>query len=140
MRRVRLAATVAVALAAGVVVSAAAADPSGSKNNFTFPATCDGATVMLVVNSANGQGNGAQDQDTAPFAPAHVLGTNQVFHPTKFDLTFTSMSGGQTFSFVDTDTKRNAKTPTECSIDYSITDPDTGDTFALAGNVWGFFS
>jgi hypothetical protein len=78
------------------------------------------------VNSANGQGKGAQDQDTAPFAPAHVLGTNQVFHPTKFDLTFTSTSGGQTFSFVDTDTKRNAKTPTECSIDYSITDPDTG--------------
>jgi hypothetical protein len=47
MRRGRLAATVVVALAAGVVVSAAAADPSGSKNNFTFPATCDGASVML---------------------------------------------------------------------------------------------
>jgi len=123
-----------------MIVSAAAADPSGAKNNFTFPATCDGSTVMLVVNNANGQGKGAQENDTAAFAPAHALDSNRVFHPTQFDLTFTMTSGGQTFSFTDTDTKRNAKTPTECSIDYSVTDPDTGDTFSLAGNVWGFFT
>ena len=42
-----------------------------------------------MVNSANGQGAGTQNGTQAMFTPALVIGANQVFHPTLFDLTFT---------------------------------------------------
>jgi hypothetical protein len=77
------------------------ADPTGSKNSLTLPATCGGRTVILVVNSANGQGAGAQNNNTAPFAPAHVVGSNAVFHPTAFNLTFTfTAANGESNSFL----------------------------------------
>jgi hypothetical protein len=59
-----------------VLAQAAAADPSKAKNSFSFPASCDGQTVQLVVN-----GNGE-------FTPAHVVGSTAVFIPQAFDLTF----------------------------------------------------
>lgn len=131
-----------VTLALGLLVGAAAAwaDPVRPKNSFAFSATCGSRVVQLVVNSANGQGAGSQNQDTAPFAPAHVIGTNEVFHPTVFALTFSfTPAGGTTESFEDTDSMRNPKTPVSCSIDTSQTDGE-GNTFALEGTVWGFFS
>jgi hypothetical protein len=134
--------TVAIAVAAiGLAMAASAsADPSGAKNSLTLPATCGNSTVMLVVNSANGQGAGSQEQNTAPFSPAHVVGSNAVFHPTLFDLTYSETSaGGPTESFVNTDAMRNPKTPATCTIHFSETDPG-GDTFAIDGTVSGFFS
>jgi hypothetical protein len=126
--------------ALGFVAAPAWADPTGSKNSLTFPASCNGTTVLLVVNSANGQGSGAQNNTTAPFAPAHVVDSNEVFHPTAFDLTFSfTPAGGSTFSFPDTSTMKNAKTPVTCKIDFSQTDSQ-GNTFAIAGTAAGFFS
>ncbi|HEY7268913.1 MAG TPA: hypothetical protein VH951_03720 [Dehalococcoidia bacterium] len=126
-----------IALGAGAVF----ADPSGSKNSFSFPATCDGQTVNFVINNANGQGAGAQDNDTAPFAPAHVDGTNQLFHPTVFDLTFTfTPPSGPSQSFTDTDAMKNPKTPVTCTINYTAPPDADGNVFSLSGTVQGFFS
>jgi hypothetical protein len=139
----RLLRKAALAAAVGVVslvaASAAAADPTGSKNSFTFPATCNGMAVTLTVNSANGQGQGTQNNNMqASFAPAHVAGSNLVFHPTQFNLLFTFGFDGQTFSFLDTAAMHNAKTPVTCSIDYTATESD--GTLSLLGTASGFFS
>ena len=139
MRRVRIAVALSTAIAALVVISAPAADPTGSKNNFSFPATCAGTPVMFVVNNSNGQGKGTQNQNTAPFAPAHALDGNAVFHPTRFDLNFTFTFDGRTESFPNTNVMQNPETPVTCSIDYTATDP-SGATVSLKGTVWGFFS
>ena len=124
----------AVALAA----PAALADPSGSKNSLTFPVTCNGTPYTFVVNSANGQGAGAQNENTAPFAPAQVVGSNAIFHPTVFDLTFTFSFGGMTQSFLDTNAMTNPKTPVMCSINFTQTFSD--GSLSLKGTAWGFFS
>jgi hypothetical protein len=129
-------AVVGVVVAAAISAQAAAADPTGSKNALVFPATCNGTPYTLVHNAANGQGSGQQNQNTAPFAPVHVVGSNAVFHPTMFDLTFTFSFGGMTQSFLNTNTMKNPRTPVMCTIDY--TTPD--GTFSLNGTVWGFFT
>lgn len=141
-RMVRLAA--AGCLVAGFLattVATASADPTGSKNSMTVPATCNGRSVEIVVNSANGQGQGAQNQNTAPFAPAHVVGTNEVLHPTVFNLTFSFTDPtGQTFTFLDTNAMKNPKTGVTCVIDhFTQTDPH-GGTFGINGTVQGFIS
>src|SRR4029079_4007902 len=77
----------------GAFASPAFADPTGSKNAFPIHADCDnGQSFDVVVNSANGQGKGVQDKEVAVFSPAHILGTNEIFHPTTLDLTFTATS------------------------------------------------
>ena len=133
--RIILAAASMVVVAA-IAAPAAAADPTGSKNAFVFPASCNGTAYTLVHNAANGQGSGQQSQNTAPFAPVHVIGTNAVFHPTMFDVTFTFSFGGMTQSFLDTNTMANPRTPVTCRIDY--TTPD--GSFGLNGTVSGFFT
>jgi hypothetical protein len=139
LRRILVAAVV-VTVAAMLATTSALADPSGSKNSLTFPASCNGTAVILVVNSANGQGSGSQNQTTAPFAPAHVVGSNAIFHPTAFNLTFSfTPAGGTTFSFPDTATMRNARTPVTCTINFSQTDT-AGNTFAINGTAAGYFS
>jgi hypothetical protein len=130
---------VAAACAGLLITTSALADPTGAKNSLTIPATCNDQTVMIVVNNANGQGAGTQNQNTAPFAPAHVIGSNVVFHPTVFDLDFSFTAGGETQSFTNTNAMRNPNTPVMCSIHYSQTNPD-GSIFGLDGSVWGFFS
>jgi hypothetical protein len=40
----------AAALGAAVFVPAASADPTNAKKSLTFPATCDGTTLQVVVN------------------------------------------------------------------------------------------
>jgi hypothetical protein len=138
VRRTAVAAFVVGTLLFGA--TAAWADPTGSKNNFSFPASCSGSIVNFVVNSANGQGAGAQNNNTAPFAPAHVVGSNQIFHPTVFNLTFSFTPAGEpTQSFLNTNAMLHPKTPVSCEIDFSQTD-NQGNTFALNGTVWGFFS
>jgi hypothetical protein len=137
--RVRMVlAVVAVLAVTALVASAALADPTGSKNSLTFPATCNGTAYTFVHNSANGQGAGAQNQNTAPFSPALVVGSNAVFHPTVFDLTFTFSFDGITQSFLDTNAMKNARTPVTCSIDYTQATPQ--GSISLNGTVWGFFS
>src|SRR5437016_4661013 len=84
----------------GLIATSASADPTRSKNSFSFPAQCDnGITVQdlqVVVNSANGQGSGTQNnpKGQAVFTPAHVVGSTLVFHPGVFNLTSTFNPGG----------------------------------------------
>jgi hypothetical protein len=132
-------AVITVAAALAVAAPSAFADPTGSKNSLVFPATCNGTSYTFVHNSANGMGSGSQNQNTAPFSPVLVVGSNAVFHPTKFDLTFTFSFNGMTQSFLDTNTMRNARTPVTCTINFTQTFPD-GSSLSLNGTVWGFFS
>jgi hypothetical protein len=131
------------AVTAGLValsVGSAGAAPSNPKNAFSFPATCDGQTVMLVINNSNGQGSGSQNNTTASFAPAHVVGSNQVFHPQVFDnLMFTITFDGMTQSFTMNQSINNPKTPVTCMIDTTQSE-GPGATVTLEGTVLGFFS
>ena len=91
MRRVSRTVAAGAIVAAVVMLTSSAtfADPSGSKNSFSFPASCStGQNVQdlqAVVNSGNGHGQGTQNnpKGQANFSPAHVAGSNQIFHPTK---------------------------------------------------------
>jgi len=93
----------------GLTAAGAVAAPTGAKNASEFPATCNGQTVLIVVNNANGQGQGAQigDKMEATFAPAHVVGSTEVFHPTQFDLTFSFTFSGETQSSTNTAARPN---------------------------------
>ena len=144
LRTLAVAGVVFVALA--LAASPASADPSNSKNSLTFPASCsDGTTVQdlqAVVNSANGKGQGTQNnpKGQAQFAPAHIVGSNAVFHPTIFDLTFTfTPAGGSPQSFHDTASRKNPRAPVSCSVDFSQTD-EQGNTFSFSGTVGGYFT
>lgn len=129
-----------------VAVSPAAADPTSAKNSLTFPASCNNGTTVqdlqVVVNNANGKGNGTQNnpKGQALFAPAHVVGSNAVFHPTVFDLTFTfTPVNGPSQSFQDTASRKKPRAPVNCSIDVSQTDQQ-GNKFSFSGTVGGYFS
>jgi len=124
-----------------VFAAAASADPTGSKNAFTAIATCDnGMTVPIVVNNANGQGAGAQEHANAEWAPAHVVGSTAVFHPTVFDLLFTfTPAGGTPETFVQQDARQVNKTQITCSLYGEKSDP-AGDTFVITGLVSGWLS
>jgi hypothetical protein len=140
--RLRLAISTLTAAAVALVLAAAAsADPSGSKNSFRGTAVCtNGVSAPFVVNSANGQGSGAQNNNTAEWTPAHIVGTNLVFHPAVFDLTFSfTPAGGTKESFTNTDARPHAPAPVTCTITGSQTDA-AGDVFSLSGTVSGWFS
>jgi hypothetical protein len=122
-----------VALVLGILVTAAvaqaaAADPSGARNSLTFPATCDGQTVQVVVN-----GGGT-------FSPAHVVGSTSVFVPQAFDLTFEfTPPGGPTQIDTNTSSKNNVHGDlVTCSLDTTQTSPD--GTLRVVGTVTGFFT
>jgi hypothetical protein len=133
----------ALVAASAVLASPAFGDPTGSKNAFTLNGVCSGdRTVQVVVNSANGQGQGAQNNDAneAEFSPAHVLGTNEVFHPTAFDITFTfTPAKGPSQSFTDTSSRPNQTGNVTCQVSGSQTDAK-GNTFSISGTVTGWFS
>jgi hypothetical protein len=124
-----------------LVTASALADPTGSKNSFQGMASCtNGQSYTFVVNSANGQGAGAQQQNTAEWTPAHFLDSTQVFHPSAFDLTFTfTPAGGSAQSFTNTDSRPNGKVAVTCTISGSQSDQQ-GDTFSLSGTVAGWIS
>ena len=117
------------------------ADPTGSKHAFTIKGVCSGdRTIQVVVNSANGQGQGAQNNkpSEAEFTPAHVIGTNEVFHPTAFDITFTfTPAHGPLQSFTDTSSRPNQTGNVTCQISGNQTDPQ-GNTFSISGTVTGW--
>jgi hypothetical protein len=132
-------AVIAGALSVGMVAAAgsmAAADPTGSKNAQLISATCDGQPTQVVVNSANGQGGGTQNGTQAQFTPAHVIGTNQVFHPTAFDLTFTFNFNGELFTDTNTASRPNQTGTTTCLIPTQPLGP--GGT--ISGTVTGYFT
>jgi hypothetical protein len=134
--------TVAATIGLAFAVSPAGAAPTGAKNAFTGSADCGSAgQFTFVVNSANGQGQGTQNNgNQAEFTPAHLIGTHQVFHPTQFDLTFTfTPVNGPSQSFTNTDSRRNQTGDTVCSISGAQTDP-AGNTFSLSGTVEGWIS
>ncbi len=128
-------------LAVGVAAGPAGAAPTGAKNAFFLTAICDGRPVNVVVNSANGRGSGTMNnpKGQANFAPAHVVGSTQVFLPTSFNITFSfTTPDGQTFTQVQNISKQNvSKGTTTCSIDITETSPD--GTFSLKGTVTGRF-
>jgi hypothetical protein len=147
MNRMRGLAVAGLALVVfSVAALPASADPTKAKNSATFPASCSNGTtvehLVAVVNNANGQGSGTQNnpKGQANFAPAHVVGSNAVFHPTKFDLTFMfTPVGGPPQSFLDTATRPNGPAPVSCSVNFSTTDPH-GNTFSFSGTVGGYFT
>jgi hypothetical protein len=107
----------------------AAADPLNAKNSFSFPATCGGQTVQLVVN-----GNGE-------FTPAHVVGSTALFIPEAFNVTFEfTLPGEPTQSETDTSSKPNVHGDlVTCSFDVTQTFPE-GGTIHLFGTATGFFT
>lgn len=137
----KTAAVLAACLLGLVLTAVASADPTGSKGSFSAWATCDnGLSVPIVVNNANGQGSGSQNNTTAEWSPAHVIGSTLVFHPTVFNLTFTlTPADGAPQSFAQQDSRNAGKSQTTCSITGSQTDP-AGDTFSLSGTVAGWLS
>jgi hypothetical protein len=133
----------ALIVGSAVLASPAFADPTGSKNAFTVDGVCSGnRTVQVVVNSANGQGQGSQNNKPSEgeFTPAHVIGTNEVFHPTAFDITFTfTPVHGPSQSFTDTSSRPNQSGNVTCQVSGSQSDPQ-GNTFSISGMVTGWFS
>jgi hypothetical protein len=134
--------TIGAATGLGVLAASAGAAPVGAKNAFIAQASCDhGQSYDIVVNNANGQGQGAQTngQSQAEWAPAHLIGTNQVFHPTAFDTTFTLTGPAGTFSFTNTDARTNQTGNVTCELSGSQSD-GVGDTVTLSGSVIGTIS
>jgi len=143
MRYARVAiATLGSVVALGMLAGPAVGAPTNAKNAFSGTAQCDnGVSYQFVVNSANGQGQGAQNngQNQGEWAPAH-LSNGKVFHPTAFDLTFTfTPANGSSQSFTNTDARKNQTGDVTCNISGSQTDPQ-GDTFSLSGDVTGTIS
>ena len=134
--------TLAAIVGSASAISPASAAPTGAKNAFTGTADCGAAgQFTFVVNNANGQGQGTQNNgNQALFAPAHIIETHQVFHPTQFDLTFTfTPVSGPSQSFTNTASRSNQTGDTLCVISGSQTDP-AGNTFSLSGTVDGWIS
>jgi hypothetical protein len=120
------------AIALGVFVQTASADPSNAKNAGFFTALCGSTQVHVVVN-----GNGV-------FSPAHVVGSTSVFVPTAFNLTATFTPSGGGAPEVETETSSKAHTPKNavtCQLPAALntfTFPE--GTFVLSGTVTGFFT
>jgi hypothetical protein len=136
-------AVAAVLIVVLVAAASASADPTGSKNASTFQASCDnGLSVPVVVNSANGKGSGTGNRGIqAEWAPAHVIGSNLVFHPASFNLEFTffDAASGMTFTDSQVATRKNGQVATTCDLSGSQTDP-AGDVFTISGSVGGWLS
>src|SRR5215216_5177607 len=113
LRRLCVALTLGILMVAALA-QAAAADPINAKNNFSFPADCDGQTVQFVVN-----GNG-------DFTPGHVVGSTAVFVLQAFEVTFEfTPTGGETMSETDARSKGNIHGDlVTCSFDVSETFPE----------------
>jgi hypothetical protein len=128
LRRLCVALTLGILMLAALA-QGAAADPSNAKNSFSFPATCGGQTVQLVVN-----GNGE-------FTPAHVVGSTALFIPEAFNVTFEfTLPGEPTQSETDTSSKPNVHGDlVTCSFDVTQTFPE-GGTIHLFGTATGFFT
>jgi hypothetical protein len=124
----RWVATAAVLLGlVGVLAAPAYADPINAPNSLTFPITCDGTTYIAVGVPGQGQWTPALDTDS-----------NTVLIPFSFDVTFTDLVTGETFT--NTVTKKAAShLPTvSCTFSIDTIDPETGHEVRIAGTAAGF--
>ena len=125
----RWAATAAMLLALlGVLAAPAYADPTNAPNAFTFPITCGGTSYTVV--GVPGQG---------AWTPALVTDSNQVFIPFSFDITFTDLTTGETFTFEVSKEAGNHVATQTCSFSLTDTDPETGHLVSIEGDVEVFF-
>jgi hypothetical protein len=108
---------------AGVLATPAAADPPSSAE-FTVPVTCDGTTYMLGFIPGRGE-----------FTPALVANGTQVVVPVAFDITFTNLTTGE--SEQETAVKGTGSNPNAvtCTINFTATDPETGEVFNIQDTV-----
>ena len=105
----------------------AAADPSNPNHSLTFPAACDGQTVLYVVNGS------------LTWSPGHVVGSTAVFVLQAFDLTFEfTPPGGPTESETITASKHTVHGDlVTCSLDASETGPEgSARVFGTATGVF----
>jgi hypothetical protein len=118
--------------------------PDERTEQFTLEALCSTGITLLTftINHANGNGRGTQNnpKGQANFAPAHVAGSNQVFHPTVFNLTFSFAFGGQTQMQTNMQAMNNPKTPNSCFIPPQTQNFADGSSFSITGTVLGWFS
>jgi hypothetical protein len=107
----------------GTLATPAAADPPSSAE-FTVPITCDGTTYVLGFIPGRGE-----------FTPALVTTSTQLLVPFAFDITFTDVTTGE--SDHETAVKGAGSNPNAvtCTINYTATDPESGDVFNIQGTV-----
>ena len=107
----------------GTLATPAAADPPSSAE-FTVPIICEGTTYMVGFIPGRGE-----------FTPALVANGTQVVVPIAFDLTFTNVTTGE--SEPETAVKGPGSNPNAvaCTIDFTSTDPETGDEFTIQGTA-----
>ena len=125
----RWAATAAILLGLlGVLAAPAYADPTNAPNSLSFDITCGETTYSVVGVPGQGQ-----------WTPALVTNSNQVLIPVSFDITFTDLTTGETFS-VDVSKEAGNHLPTQsCSFSVTDTDPETGHLVSIEGDVEVFF-
>ena len=136
MRR-NAAAIAAVSIWCLLMTSAGLADPTGSQGSFQGVARCtNGQSYAFVVNNANGQGAGSQNQNTAEWAPAHFLARR--LSSRRFDLTFTFTPAGGS-PVVHQHRLAHERQVGDLHHLRKQTDP-AGNTFSLSGTVSGWIS
>jgi hypothetical protein len=133
MRQIKCATLIALTVAvAGVVVSSAAADPTGPRST-PVTVVCGNTTYQAVVN-----GNGA-------WTPAHDLNSTSILIPVSFGVetdVFTPSGGAQQITYTPARAKGSAA-PNGAPLlncNYQVgpfTFPD-GSTFQANGTVTGF--
>lgn len=96
----------------GVLAAPAYADPTNAPNIEPFQITC-GETTYTVVGVP---GRGA-------WTPALVTDSNQAFIPFAFDVTFTDLTTGETFTFAASKEAANHLATQTCSFRITTTDP-----------------
>jgi hypothetical protein len=119
-----------VAAGGGVAVSGATAlaDPTNAPGVTTGTADCGSAGMFtFVVTENHGQGTAWN----VAFATSTTGGTRALFHPSTFDLTFSSPDG----TFVEQESKGGGAGPVSCSISAA---PFPGAT--LSGTVTGWIT
>jgi hypothetical protein len=111
----------------GVAVAPAYADPTNAPNSLTFPITCDGTTYTVVGVPGQGQ-----------WTPALATDGTTVLVPFAFDVTFTDLVTGETFSNVVTKQAANHLPTVDCTFTIETIDPETGHAVTIEGTAAGF--
>jgi hypothetical protein len=73
------------------------------------------------------------------WTPALVTDSNQVLVPTSFDITFTDLTTGETFTVDVSKEAGNHLATQSCSFTLTDTDPETGHLVSIEGTVEVFF-
>jgi hypothetical protein len=121
----RWVATVAMVLALlGVAMAPAHADPTNAPNALQFPITCGGTTYTVVGVPGGGQ-----------WTPALVSGSNRVFVPVAFDITFVDLTTGVATPVRVSKEAGNHLATQSCSFDVTV-----DDLFRIFGTVEVFLT